>query len=58
MSWTPDWTLPPAPKGDDEEAVIAFRAVELRAVPQETVVPWDALDEWQRESWRREYRDS
>lgn len=49
-TWTPDWGLPPEPAGDDEDDVIAYYDREAGAAK------WLDLAEWQRESWRREYR--
>lgn len=51
--FNPDWTVPPAPKRDDEpHAADLYRR---EAIDSST--PWDELAEWIRESWRREYRD-
>lgn len=58
--WRPDWELGSAPAGDDEADVVAFRERSLEDVlhPGMLVAPWERLEEWQRESWRREYRES
>jgi hypothetical protein len=55
--WVPDWTPPPAEKGDDEAEVEALYREEMRkqGLPE---LPWASLEEWKRESWRREYRDA
>lgn len=49
--WKPDWILPPEPLGDDEEEVKKL------FYSEKPLLKWDELQEWQRESWRREYRD-
>lgn len=54
--WKPDWSLPPEPEGDDEAAVEAFY-VSYVGETVARVQPWRGLADWQRESWRREYRD-
>lgn len=44
------------PLGDDEKHVTIFYyadAVEALKIP----IPWDELEEWQRASWRIEYRN-
>lgn len=53
MAWTPDWELPPAPRGDDELYVIALYVEET----EEGRKLWNELPEWAKEAWRREYRD-
>lgn len=42
-----------APKGDDEPQVAALYA----EMKRELKTPWEELDEWIKEAWRREYRD-
>lgn len=65
MSWHPGWKLRPAPRGDDEPQVrvlyVRFVA-ELSLLGENLDLPdhypeWDELEEWKKESWRREYRD-
>ena len=53
--WRPDWTLEPAPKGADEAEV---KALYYREAGVNAGLSWRQLQEWQRESWRREYRDA
>jgi hypothetical protein len=51
--WSPDWLpLAAAVKGHDEGLVQARYEAECSNGP-----PWEALDEWQREAWRREVRN-
>lgn len=58
MNWTPTWTLPDEPAGEDEWAA---ESLYLRAwredYPNIAPVPWGELDEWKRQAWRRELRD-
>jgi hypothetical protein len=50
--WRPDWLpLPPQLKGHDEELVKARYQQECPNGPS-----WEELEEWKRESWRREVR--
>lgn len=54
VPWKPDWIVKPEPAGDDEE----FAKALYDAYVGSTGIPWDELDEWKRESWRLEYRDT
>lgn len=56
--WQPDWTLPPAPAGEDEPAVRAYYAAHEDQALDGPWPEWDTLEEWKREAWRREYRDA
>ena len=53
--WEPDWMpLPDEPLGDDEEAAKALYYAQTEGY----LHPWEELDEWKRQAWRRELRDS
>lgn len=52
--WKPDWSLPPEPVGEDEEQVRAFY---FRMTEGQARKDWGELEDWQRESWRREFHD-
>lgn len=58
-AWNPDWTLAPAPKGDDEHFCEALYEAQVRTLGKDAIQQpaWDELPEWKRESWRREYRN-
>jgi len=53
MSWQPRWKLPPEPIRDDEEQV---KDLYFKTIGPRDLIPWERLQEWQKESWRREYR--
>lgn len=53
IPFKPDWTIPPAPAGDDEpEAQALYESVRPDGRP------WAELQEFVREAWRREIRDT
>jgi len=56
LSWQPRWELPPEPIRDDEEEVKKFFLPFVPARIRDKA--WNDLKEWQKESWRREYRDN
>lgn len=58
--WNPGWTLGPAPIGDDEDEVRQLYDTTMKSRYEMLNPPrtWDELEEWQREAWRRELRDS
>lgn len=65
MSWTPSWTLEPVPCEHPDTCgphqpiclacVAGFRAFREEGHPASK---WQDLEEWQRESWRREALDA
>lgn len=55
-SWKPTWTLPPEPQGNDEPFVKDFYYQHFLDRGTSAGKSWRQLEEWQRESWRREYR--
>ena len=51
-TWEPDWRLDLAPEGPDEPQV---RKLYESQTPEERT-PWEELEDWKKDSWRREYR--
>ena len=58
--WNPDWKIEPAPKGEDEAQAEALYETHVRTLGKDAVrqPAWDELEEWKRESWRRELRNA